>query len=228
MTSKRSHAEMRLTDVLPMTPLQELGSVILEGFFFSVEDICQFLFMQTKLKNVALRRPVLYGSWVALVDLWSARAGFVLDSIELNHVLECDVLRSEHLDSFCCRVPPQLSTNAILHYINYGGDNPFASCCWKESERVFSDFVDAYSDFSDTSEWLPQDHPDPVEDPDGPEFDEDYDFDAEDDSDMDVDLAELQVDSVDNAGEGEDLDIEMIDLSNWQTYDDCYLGNHVQ
>lgn len=57
---------------------------------------------------------------------------------------------------------------------------------WSSEVRYMDDND---SEYSDVSEYLTDDHPDPLsdEDPDGPEYDEDHDFDAEDDSDADMD-----------------------------------------
>ncbi|KAK5050561.1 hypothetical protein LTR84_003842 [Exophiala bonariae] len=54
--------------------------------------------------------------------------------------------------------------------------------------KMGEDMEDNQSEYSDMSEYLSDDHPDPPsdEDLDGPEYDEDYDFDAEDDSDVDM------------------------------------------
>ncbi|KAI1609940.1 hypothetical protein EDD36DRAFT_60641 [Exophiala viscosa] len=216
LPSAEGNTQMCLTDILPMTTLPQLRSVTLEEFCFStMQEINQWLFKHPKLRNLALRRPVLGGSWATLLDLWSARTQFVLDSFELKEPKDYESLfKTNDLDG--CQVPSRVSKDALVHYINHGGVNPLKHRRWRRFDSSMDpdgDLDDRLSEFSDMSVWLPDDHPDPVEDSDGPEFDEDYDFDAEEDSDMDVELAGLQANGIDDLEAGEDSDVEMVDTT---------------
>ncbi|KAK4945691.1 hypothetical protein LTR10_015039 [Elasticomyces elasticus] len=215
LTSSHGHGHpgMRLTDILPMTTLPNLHSVTLEDFQFSMQEISEWLFKQPKLRNLSLKRPVLNGYWAMLVELWSARTQFVLESFILKDPFDYEV-QEERDDPAGCRVPARIPENALVQYINYGGVNPVQHRRWRRFDEPMNsddDIDHELSDFSDMSEWLSDDHPDPVEDPDGPEFDEDYDFDAEDDSDVDMDVAWREADEDDNDDSGEDVDAEMVD-----------------
>ncbi|OQV07272.1 hypothetical protein CLAIMM_11727 [Cladophialophora immunda] len=180
-------------NILPFVAFPELHTVVFEEVDFTSEQICAWLFMQPKLRHLVLRRPYLRGRWQDLVQTWWETPEFYLDSFELispwdhdNRDFEESTPRRE-----TAQVPSRVSSDAILDFINHGGRNPFDGRIWRPfyaSEGARGDGAedDNLSNYSDLSEWVPEDHPTPVEDPEGPEFDEDYDFDAEEDSDIEM------------------------------------------
>ena len=243
----------QLKTILPFQTFPDLRTLVLEEMHFNTQDVCRWLFIQPKLRNLVLRRPYLHGHWKDAVKRWSQRPEFVLESLELKSPWDHDVKAMEQEEEGC-KVPSRVPSEAILHYINYGGTNPFDSQRrWRKFDRGsdgvippegqddhLPDFLnttdedsehqdqqcdlaenlehaggngdqdgqdgrllgygnnvgaswdqedqrDRFSEFSDMSEWLPEDHPTPIYPSDGPEYDEDYDFDAEDDSDTDMD-----------------------------------------
>ncbi|KAH0841582.1 hypothetical protein AYO21_01183 [Fonsecaea monophora] len=200
-------------NVLPFVSFPHLDTLVLEEADFTADQICAWLFMQPRLRHLVLRRPYLRGRWEDVVEKWSSNPDFTLDSLELvspwdhdNRDLGED---TQHMDRV--QVPARVSSGAVLDFVKRGGTNPFARRRWKlfcgsegrtrdldasatatdataDAAAAAADDDDNLDAYSDISEWLPADHPTPVEDPDGPEFDEDYDFDAERDSDMDMDM----------------------------------------
>ncbi|KIX03652.1 uncharacterized protein Z518_07205 [Rhinocladiella mackenziei CBS 650.93] len=162
--------------MLPLESLPELRILVFEEVHFSTREICRWLFIQPKLKNLILLRPYLHDHWKDLVKKWSEDLEFVPWDHDNKKFEEGD----EDL-----KIPARVSSTAILKYINNGGANPFDNRRWRVFERdpdaeADHDGINDYlSDYSDMSEWRPIDHPEPIEDFDRPEFDEDYDFDAE-------------------------------------------------
>ncbi|ETI19303.1 hypothetical protein G647_09135 [Cladophialophora carrionii CBS 160.54] len=99
-------------------------------------------------------------------------------------------------DASTSKVPSRVSSDAILRYVNHGGDNPFTSRRWKsfdwngQCEGWDAERDGNTSDYSDLSEYLPDDHPSPTDDSDGPEYDSAYDFANETESDPEFGEAE--------------------------------------
>jgi hypothetical protein len=187
--------------------LPELRSIVLEGVHFIEGAICRWLFIQPKLKHITLIRPYLHGRWESLVERWSAEPDFKLESLELKSPWDFDVDRQEEVeDAGTSKVPSRVSSDAVLRYVNHGGDNPFAYRRWKtfnwrgQGEEWNDERDGNISDYSDFSEYLPDDHASTVDDPNGPEFDSDYDFDNETESDPGLEEAE-SANSIDGAEE---------------------------
>lgn len=190
-----SEAKTSLSNIFPRNPFPALHTVVLEEMHFSDSEICSWLFVQPKLRDLTLRRPYLQGYWKEVVQRLSQRANFMLDSIQLTSPWDFDIRHFEAGDE-PMMIPARVSNEHLLAYINNGGVNPFERRHWvafddsSRAQRGFDDVPDDLSEYSDISEWSPTDHPDPVEDPEGPEFNENYDFDAEENSDVEMDEAD--------------------------------------
>ncbi|OAP61975.1 hypothetical protein AYL99_04178 [Fonsecaea erecta] len=191
------YEDTRRENILPFVSFPELHTVVLEEVDVTARQICSWLFMQPKLRHLTLRRPYLQGRWQDVLQRWSDNPEFQLDSFELVSPWDHDNRDLEtRLDCLGrWNMPSRVSSDALLAFINQrggGGTNPFKHRRWKLCDEFeFADYIDDVQDdnvseYSDVSEWLPEDHPTPVADPEGPEFDEDYDFDAEADSDIEM------------------------------------------
>ncbi|EXJ76319.1 uncharacterized protein A1O5_00827 [Cladophialophora psammophila CBS 110553] len=181
-------------NILPFVTFPDLHTVVFEEIDFTIEQICSWVSMQPRLRHLTLRRPYLRGRWQDLVQKWWETPEFRLDSFELNSPWDYD---NKDLEENPLQlgteqqVPSRVPSDAILDFINNGGINPFEARSWRKPWHISEErqnYVedDSLSNYSDLSEWFPADHPTPVEDLDGPEFDEDYDFDAEEDSDLEM------------------------------------------
>ncbi|OCT46395.1 hypothetical protein CLCR_01138 [Cladophialophora carrionii] len=178
-----STCEVHLQELLPFITLPQLRSVVLEGFHFGEGTICRWLFMQPRLRHITLIRPYLHGRWESLVGRWFVEPSFKPESIELRSPWDVDIWEQEQgSDASTSKVPSRVSSDAILRYVNHGGGNSFTSRRWKSFDwngqcEGWDDERDGNtSDYSDLSEYLPDDHPSPTDDSDGPVYDSAYDF----------------------------------------------------
>jgi hypothetical protein len=183
---------MPLRDILPFQSMPELDTVVFDGVHFWPDEFCPWLFLQPKLTSITMRRPFLHGRWRDVIEIWSGKSDFVLETFELTSPWDHDV-RDNDVAEGGPQVPSRVSSDALLTYINYGGTNPFDNRRWRRFDDVGKraedesegDMGDHLSDYSDMSVWEPENHPEPPEDPFGPEFHSDYDFDMEEDGDDD-------------------------------------------
>jgi len=192
-----THTDVPMEWLIPVTTFPNLHTVSLEAFTFTPDEISDFVFLQPQLRNLSLRRPHLNGDWKEVLDRWSQKPEFVLETVEIQSPSDLEMLH-HWLGAGGSMVGSRISNEAIRDFINNGGKNPFEERRWTFFDRDRSDsddgwsqnFADGLSDFSDMSEWLPREHPEPPDDIDGPEYDSEYDFDGEDDDDSNAEMEE--------------------------------------
>ncbi|KEF52153.1 uncharacterized protein A1O9_11779 [Exophiala aquamarina CBS 119918] len=191
----RAYSSAQLQDILPSTCLPSLHTVVFEGFSFITLEITHWLFLQPKLRNLKLRKCRLEGCWKDLLDKLSENPTFKLDSFELKSPWDRDNEEYELGRLEDTQVPSRVSNEGALYFINEGGQNPFVQRRWRrfatdsndDGNWGNKDLDGNLSDYSDLSEWRAEDHPTPVEDFDGLEYDENYNSDAgEEESDIET------------------------------------------
>lgn len=195
----RDHSSAQLQDILPMTCLPSLHSVVFEGFSFLTSEISQWLFFQSKLRNLKLRNPRLEGHWKDLLDKLSENPTFKLDSFELKSPWDHEDWEYEKGRLEDMQIPSRVSDADALYFINEGGQNPFIKRRWRkfaadsndDKHLGDEDLDDNLSDYSDLSEWRAEDHPTPVEESDGLEYDENYNSDTEDEE-SDIEMGGME------------------------------------
>jgi hypothetical protein len=191
--TSRNQTSVPLESILPMTSLPSLQAAVFEGLSFRTPEISQWLFLQSRLRSLKLRNPYLHGHWKDVLDELSEKPEFKLDCFELVSPWDHDIREYELGSLEEVRVPSRVSNEDALYFINVGGQNPFGRRHWRKftaDPDEDENMEDNLSDYSDMSEWRVEDHPSPVEDPDGPEYDEHYNFDAEEESDFEMEGVE--------------------------------------
>lgn len=176
--------ELPFDRIFPSQTMPELHTLVIEGMVLWPRELSGWIFRHPKLKSIAFRKTYLQGHWQHLVRAWSEKESFELDAFELTSPWDWDVRDNNNMEGGP-RILSRVSSASLLNYINCGGANPFESRSWRRIDGPFDvqdDDNDHLSDYSDGSEWKPEDHSD-SEDPFGPEFNSDYDFDAEEESD---------------------------------------------
>lgn len=187
--TSRNQISMPLERILPMTSLPSLHTAVFEGLSFRTLEISQWLFLQSRLRSLKLKNPYLHGHWKDVLDELSNKPEFKLDSFELASPWDHDIQEYELGNLEEVRVPSRVSNEDALDFINWGGQNPFRKRHWRKftaDPDEDANMEDNLSDYSDLSEWRVEDHPSPVEDSDGPEYDENYNFDLEEESDFEI------------------------------------------
>jgi len=184
----RNYPIPALHDIVPIVGLPSLHTVVFEGLPLVTSDICKWLFLQSKLRILKLRSPRLEGRWSDFLDILSQNTSFRLECFELKSPWDHDNLEYEDGRREHMQIPSRVRDADALHFINEGGQNPFKMRRWRKFEPDLGDedLDDNLSDYSDLSEWLSEDHPTPVEDPDGLEYDSDYDPETEQESEEGV------------------------------------------
>jgi hypothetical protein len=208
--------------LVPLVSFHQLEDVKFDDFDFTEEEICAWLFRQPALRQLHLIRPRLEGRWRDVVEKWSENPTFQLQSLILSAPWDAEIRQNEgdavHVGHGLSvpngKLPSRVSNQALLIFINEGGQNPFDLRRWTYVDSWAAeqhDMVDDHlSDFSDMSEvpdpedwskehkWASGWPLGPEESWDPAEFDHDYRFEQEEDSEGD--------------DEGEELDVEMENL----------------
>lgn len=194
------HSSVPFNNVLPFVAFPALEAVTFEDMDMTNEEICSWLLMQPKLRRLTLIRPYLQGRWTEVLQMLSQNPEFVLDAFDLIHPWDHERRDREEAqrDPAVVTVPSRVSSAAILDFVNHEGEHPLENRRWIFFEQPTLENGN-WEDYSDRSEWRPEDHELQDADIDPAEYDEDYDFDAEEseDGDSDIEMEMEQGDGVD-------------------------------